>query len=135
MCTMDCASCSPSPLQPDPWVSQAKDPCACCRRGSSPSWALSGHYFISPPAPRPAGLRSTERFRWVCTSCESQWGAALCRCLPGPCCESSKSCSASTYFPLETVLTAHLACLSVLRLYLGCCRVLQYKERTLRRWT
>lgn len=41
----------------------------------------------------------------------------------------------STYFPLETVLTAHLACLSVLRLYLGCCRVLEYKERTLRRWT
>lgn len=58
----------------------------------------------------------------------SQLGAALCRCLPGPCCESSESCSTSSHFPLETVLTASLACLIVLRLYLGCCRVLGYRK-------
>lgn len=46
----------------------------------------------------------------------SQSWAALCRCLPAACYESSESCRASTYFSLEIVPTAHLVCLIVLRL-------------------
>lgn len=48
---------------------------------------------------------------WVAQS----W-AALCRCLPGACYESSENCRASTYFPLETVPPDCLVRLIVLRL-------------------
>lgn len=36
------------------------------------------HWSISPPAPKPAGLRGTERLRWVCASCESHSWEQLC---------------------------------------------------------
>lgn len=96
----------------------------CC----SPSWApLTGAaLFPLHPACR------AEEFRGIQVGLYQLWasqlGAALCRCLPGLCCESSESASTSSYFTLETVLTASLACLIVLKLYLWCWRVLGYRK-------
>lgn len=97
----------------------------------------SSHRLCSSPSPaaRDPGLRSTERFRWVCASCESlSWEQLCVGVCQGPAVKAQKA-AALPPTSLLRLLTAPLACLIVLRLHLGCCRVLEYKERTLRRWT
>lgn len=76
-CPLACASCSPSPLQPEPWIS-----CACnsILQCCSPSWAPLTGTTLFPPltALFPPCMQPAERSRWVCTSCESHSWEQLC---------------------------------------------------------
>lgn len=52
----------------------------------------------------------------LCQLWVSQVGAALCRCLPGPCCESSESCSV----PPTSLLRQYLQPVLLVWLFSGC---------------
>lgn len=118
-CPLACASCSPSHLQPDPCISQAKAPCAriislqCC----SPSWAPLQALLYSPPAPRPAGLRGTERFRWACASCESLSWEQLCG---GVCQGPAVKAQEAAALPPTPLLRQHLQPILLVWLFSGC---------------
>lgn len=82
-------SSNPLSLYLDPWTCQAKKPFGCFTtilQCLSSSWApllsspcaLLMHCAIYPSAPRAEWLRSTGRFGWVGTNCESHSREQLC---------------------------------------------------------